>query len=116
MQNMLCPSPDLTPLERAVLSAIHEEHPNDREAIEIQLSAAKLRSRENTGAGFFTYLDLERAGLTPIGGPRLRESPGAKIKAFNTEWDLSSGSKKAMSTASKATLMATQLRMSIGGW
>jgi hypothetical protein len=82
MQNMLSLSPDFTPLEREVLSAIHEEHPNDREAIEIQLLAAKIRSRENTGAGFFTYFELQQDDITPIAGPRLRESPNAKIKGL----------------------------------
>jgi hypothetical protein len=80
---MLSLSPDFTPLERAVLSAIHEEHPEDRVAIEMQVSVANLRSRENTGAGFFTYFDVSRHGIGPIAGPRLRESPNARIEGLS---------------------------------
>jgi hypothetical protein len=82
IQNMLRLSNEFTPLERSVLSAIHEEHPNDRDALAIQLSVAKVRSRENTGAGFFTYFDVPPAGISLIAGPRLREGPGAKIKGL----------------------------------
>jgi len=56
---MLPLASDFTPLEQAVPCAICEEHSNDRAAIEAQLSTAKLRSRENTGAGFFTYFDVQ---------------------------------------------------------
>jgi hypothetical protein len=79
---MLPLASDFTPLEQAVLSAICEEHPNDRAAIEAQLSTAKLRSRENTGAGFFTHFDVQRIGISSVGGPRLRDSPNAKIEGL----------------------------------
>jgi hypothetical protein len=79
---MLPLASDFTPLEQAVLCAICEEHSNDRAAIEAQLSTAKLRSRENTGAGFFTYFDVQRVGISPIGGLRLRDGPNAKIKGL----------------------------------
>jgi hypothetical protein len=79
---MLPLASDFTPLEQAVLSAICEEHPNDRAAMEAQLSTATLRSRENTGAGFFTYLDVKRVGISPIGGPRLRDGPNAKVEGL----------------------------------
>ena len=73
---------DFTPLEQAVLSAICEEHPNDRAAMEAQLSTATLKTRENTGAGFFTYFDVQRIGISPLGGRRLRDGPNAKIKGL----------------------------------
>jgi hypothetical protein len=79
---MLALASDFTPLEQAVLSAICEEHPDDRASMEAQLSTAKLRRRENTGAGFFTYFDVQRVGISPIRGSRLRNSPNAKIKGL----------------------------------
>lgn len=68
-----------TPLERAVLKAIYEMYSEDRPALEVQLLTATVRGRENTGAGFFTTFDVERASSTAIGGERLRNGPEAKI-------------------------------------
>jgi len=82
MPSMLPLASDFTPLEQAVLSAICEEHPNDRAAMEAQLATATLKTRENTGAGFFTYFDVQRADINPIGGLRLRDGPNAKIKGL----------------------------------
>ena len=44
-----------------------------------QLSRAILRSRENTGCGFFTRFDTDLNSSAPIGGERLRNGPTAKI-------------------------------------
>jgi len=82
MPSMLPLAPDFTPLEQAVLSAICEEHSTDRAAMEAQLATATLKTRENTGAGFFTYFDVQRIGISPIGGRRLRDGPNAKIKGL----------------------------------
>jgi hypothetical protein len=70
---------DFTPLERAVLRAICEAHPADRVVLEGQLSTAIVLSRENTGAGFYTRLVVERSSGTPIGGERIRRGPAARI-------------------------------------
>jgi hypothetical protein len=70
---------DFTPLERAVLSAICEMHAADRPALEIQLASATVRRRENTGAGFYTEIDVEHGDDAAIGGERLRNGPEAKI-------------------------------------
>jgi hypothetical protein len=70
---------DFTPLERAVLVAICKMHLTDRAALEAQLSTAALISRENTGAGFFTYFTVDHSASKPIRGERLRNGPGAKI-------------------------------------
>jgi hypothetical protein len=70
---------DFTTLERAILSAICEKHLEDRAALETQLSTATLRSRENTGAGFYTYFSVQRDSTAAIGGKRLRDGPVARI-------------------------------------
>jgi hypothetical protein len=70
---------DFTPLERAVLAAICGMYPEDRAALEAQLSTASLLSRENTGAGFYTRFAVDRASATAIRGKRLRSGPEAKI-------------------------------------
>jgi hypothetical protein len=70
---------EFTPLERAVLSAICEMHPTDQDLLEAQLSTATFRKRDNTGAGFFTYFEVERDGIAPVGGRRLRDGPTARI-------------------------------------
>ncbi|HKF52838.1 MAG TPA: hypothetical protein VKB26_11040 [Candidatus Acidoferrales bacterium] len=72
----------LTPLEHAVLRAICKEYPSDRAALEAQLATATVLRRENTGAGFFTYLSVERTSSNPIGGYRLRNGPNAKVEGL----------------------------------
>jgi hypothetical protein len=82
MPSMLPLASDFTLLEQAVLSAVCGENPNDRAAMEAQLATATLKTRENTGAGFFTYFDVQRIGITPVSGRRLRDGPNAKIKGL----------------------------------
>jgi hypothetical protein len=79
MQHMPSGGSNFTLLERAVLRAICEAYPVDRAALESQLSAAIVLSRENTGAGFYTRLAIERSSGTPIGGDRLRRGPAVRI-------------------------------------
>lgn len=50
-----------TPLEHAALAAILAEGPKDRAAIEHQLVHSHVRSRQNTGGGFFTDLKVDPA-------------------------------------------------------
>jgi hypothetical protein len=71
-----------TPLEQVVLRAICETHPADRVALEAQLSTAILRSRENTGCGFFTHFSVDRVSPA-IGGTRMRDGPAAKIEGLD---------------------------------
>jgi hypothetical protein len=68
-----------TPLEQAVIEAICQAYPEDRTALEAQLSTATLRSRENTGCGFVTYFTVDHNSGAPIGGGRLRDGPAAKV-------------------------------------
>jgi hypothetical protein len=79
MQHMPSIGSSFTPLERAVLQAICEKHSADRAALEAQLSTAAVLSRENTGAGFYTYFTVERISTRAIGGERLRSGPSAKV-------------------------------------
>jgi hypothetical protein len=71
-----------TPLEQAVLDAICQAYPEDRTALRAQLSTATLRSRENTGCGFFTHFAVDHNSGAPIGGKRLRDGPAAKIEGI----------------------------------
>jgi hypothetical protein len=69
---------DLSDLERAVLLAIADQHPEHRAALRQQVSSASVAQRENTGAGFYTKLRITE-------GPRLEGAPsplgdvGAKV-------------------------------------
>jgi hypothetical protein len=79
MQHMGSIRSNLTPFERAVLQAICERHLTDRMVLEAQLSTATVLSRENTGAGFYTYFTVERSSSPAIGGERLRSGPAARV-------------------------------------
>jgi len=79
MQHMTSIGSNLTPLERAVLRAICERHLADRTALEAQLPTAAVLSRENTGAGFYTYFSVDHASSAAIGGERLRSGPAARV-------------------------------------
>jgi hypothetical protein len=68
-----------TPLERAILEAICERNPSDRAALDAQLSSAIVRNRENTGAGFFIYLDVNRDASARITGDQKRSGPEANV-------------------------------------
>jgi hypothetical protein len=74
---MPSPQSTFTALERAVLDAICEMHPEDGAALEAQLSTATVRSRENDGYGFFTHFGVDRTSCPGIGGMRLRNGPRA---------------------------------------
>jgi hypothetical protein len=76
---MISIGPDFTDLERAVLTVIWQMHQSDQSALTSQLAIAKVRSRENTGAGFFTNFELEDKTALTIGGQRLRNGPNVKI-------------------------------------
>lgn len=55
-------SVDLTALEAAVLAAISDQlEAEDAARLRAQVSSATVGSRENTGAGFFTDFDLQKA-------------------------------------------------------
>jgi hypothetical protein len=67
------PSPTgLTSLERAVLACIADASPEDGAALRAQLAAARHRDCKNTGCGFFTYFDIDRAA-PPIGERKARD-------------------------------------------
>jgi len=54
-----------TALESAALLAISEQlDPGDRESFALQVAALTVRSRENTGAGFFTHFDVDNSSVT----------------------------------------------------
>ena len=49
----------LTNLEQAILTAICSQYPAQK-ALTQQVAAARVCSRQNTGAGFFTRLEVDR--------------------------------------------------------
>ena len=53
--------------------------PDERAALTAQLATAKVRSRENTGAGFYTSFDVARTGLAPLSGERMRHGAWAQV-------------------------------------
>jgi hypothetical protein len=72
-------------MERAVIKAICDKHPDDRTSIEAQLATAMVISRENTSAGFYTNFDVQRSPNVAIGDARerdLRHGPQAAIKGI----------------------------------
>jgi len=71
-----------TPLERAVLRAIYEKESVDRCALEAQLSTATVIQRENTGAGFYTQIAVQRDSVSSIGGERLRSGPMVTVEGL----------------------------------
>jgi hypothetical protein len=50
----------LTKLEQSALNEICRREFDGREALESQLATAEVTRRENSGAGFFTYLAVDR--------------------------------------------------------
>lgn len=62
-----------TDLERAVVREIGAGHPEQQERLHRQLATARISSRENTDAGFYTKFEVDRAMLpltvrwSPIG-------------------------------------------------
>ena len=73
---------NFTALENAVLNAICDMHSAEREVLETQLATAKLRSRENTGAGFFTYFDVVRESNVTLVGKRMRFGPQVRVEGL----------------------------------
>lgn len=69
----------LTPLEQAVLRAICDKHPADQAALEAQLATVTVLRRENTGAGFYTYLSVDQNSTAALSGDRLRHGPAVKV-------------------------------------
>lgn len=72
----------LTPLELAVIQTICDKYPDDQSSIAAQLSTAKVVRRENTGAGFYTYFEVQRSPDVAIGTARprdLRDGPPATV-------------------------------------
>jgi hypothetical protein len=69
-------------LERAVLDEICHQYPTQRAALEAQLAAAVVRSRENTGAGVYTHFEINRSVAPAIAWDRVIGNVSVKIDGF----------------------------------
>ena len=70
---------EFTELEKAVLQHLCLRFPAEKATLTAQFAAATVRSRENTGVGFYTGFDVVRASLAPLTGERMRHGGWAKI-------------------------------------
>ena len=57
---------DFNEIEIAVLAEIVKQHAEDAPSLAHQLKAAKVSSRENTGKGFYTDLEIARQDVARI--------------------------------------------------
>ncbi len=72
----------LTPLERAALARICSNYPDARDALETQLATAVVDRRENSGAGFFTYLTVDLSTRPVAGSETVLGNVTASIEGF----------------------------------
>jgi hypothetical protein len=82
---MIAGTRGFTDLERAVLDFICKTSLEEGIALAAQLATAKIRSRENTGAGFYTDFDVDRQAFAGIVGAKpqdLRYGPTAKVEGI----------------------------------
>jgi hypothetical protein len=71
-----------TALERAGLEEICRQSADERAALEIQLATATVTRRENSGAGFFTYLSVDRGASPVTTRKRVLGNVAATIEGF----------------------------------
>jgi len=77
---------ELTLLERAVLNEICRQYPKDQALLEAQVASARVTSRENTGAGFFSDLSVARDPAHKVtAGERTRGWVHARIDGLQYE-------------------------------
>jgi hypothetical protein len=72
-----------TKLEEAILRDLCARFPDEQAALTAQLMTAKVRSRENTGVGFYTSFDVARADLAPLGGQRMRHASWVRVDGLD---------------------------------
>jgi hypothetical protein len=54
----------------------------DRVALKTQFLTAAVIGRENTGAGFYTQIAVQRDSVASVGGERRRTGPAAKVEGL----------------------------------
>jgi len=70
---------DFTALERTVLSAICDGQPTVADPLRALLATGQVAERDNTGHGFYTSFNVDRA-LPPIDWPmRMVDGPNAEV-------------------------------------
>jgi hypothetical protein len=80
----MLPKASLNALERAVVEALCTMHPEDESALRSQLSSVVVRHRTNTGAGFYSQLDVSGSvGAGAVhGAGRERNGPKASVQGI----------------------------------
>lgn len=73
---------NFTPLEQAALAAICDRCQDQGEILARQLATARLTRRQNSGAGFFTYLNVDRTHAPLPGSERVIGIVSARIDGF----------------------------------
>jgi hypothetical protein len=74
--------PGLNALETAVLNAISGQEVAQRATLEEQFAKAIVVRRENSGAGFFTHLEVDRSLAPLTDGKRVIGNVTAEIEGF----------------------------------
>jgi hypothetical protein len=73
-----------TALEKAVLDKIASQYPVHCAGLETQFTVAKVRSRENTGAGFYTRFIVDRTAAPAVSCDRVIGQVWADIEGFDS--------------------------------
>jgi hypothetical protein len=71
-----------TALERASLEEICRQQGDARKTLESQLATATVTRRENSGAGFFTYLEVDRIAAPAMNLGKVLGRVAASIDGF----------------------------------
>jgi hypothetical protein len=71
-------------LERAALNEIANQYPVQCAGLKAQFTAAKVQSRENTGAGFYTWFAVDRTMVAAVSCDRIIGYAGTNIEGFDT--------------------------------
>lgn len=73
----------LTNLEKAVLRQICGQYPAQGAILEAQIASATVLSRENSGAGFFTNMAVDRSKAPALAGEGVLGNVWVQIDDFN---------------------------------
>lgn len=70
-------------LETAVLDAIAAQYPAQQDKLRAQFRKARVTGRRNSGAGFFTDIEVDRQQAEPVTLPRVIGNVWADVDSFD---------------------------------